>query len=313
MRSARPRAVLAVAVALVATLVVPPRAGAQESSIITVRGSRPLSSEVTALDVDVRYAAGRLAVGPAAEGELYTYRITYNEDAFRPLKEWSLQDGTGTLHVGIRKGDRDQDEKKSWWRRLLTLDFDFGWNLDDLDDDDASLRLGLSPEVPSRLDIEVGAAESRLELGGLSLSRLEISTGATDTEVTFDRPNRTSMERLQLEAGAASFRASGLGNARFRELSFRGGVGEVRLDFTGEWTADAEASVEMAMGSLRLVFPRNLGVRIHREGFMASVDAPGFINTEGGGLESQNWADAEHRLELSVRSAIGSVEIDRVQ
>ena len=305
-------AVRGVLAAMAALLVAAGPATAQDSSL-TVRGRRALSSEVQQLDVEIRYAAGRLDVGPAAQGELYSYSITYDEDVFRPLNEWTLEDGTGRLRVGIRKAEPGEGEGKSWWRRLLTLDFDFGFNFDDFDEEDGVLALRLSPERPTSLDIEVGAAESRLALGGMSLSGLDISTGATDTEITFDRPNRTEMKELRLEAGAASFRASGLGNARFRELSFRGGVGDVRLDFTGEWSRDAEASVEMAMGSLRLVFPADLGVRIHREGFLASVDAPGFVNTEGGGLESQNWSEAEHRLELSVRTALGSVEVDRVQ
>lgn len=313
MREPGPTLVAAAAALLFAGLAAPAPALAQDTTV-TVRGSRPLSPEVDTLDVAVRYGAGRLQVGRAGRDELYSYRISYNEDVFAALNEWSLRDGTGELRVGIRKRDRDDDaEGKSWWQRLLTLDFDFGLNFDDFDEDDATLELRLSPQVPTRLHIEVGAAESRLALGGLALKGVEISTGATDTELTFDRPNETTMDRLQLEAGAASFRASGLGNARFRELSFRGGVGDVRLDFTGEWSGDAQASVEMAMGSLRLVFPRSLGVRIHKEGFLTSVDAPGFVNLEGGGLESLNWSEADHRLELSVRSAVGSVEIDRVQ
>lgn len=313
MRESGRTGVTAAAALLFVGLAAAPPAQAQDTTV-TVRGSRPLSSEVDALDVAVRYGAGRLEVGRTGEQELYSYRISYDEDVFAALNEWSLQNGTGELRVGIRKRDRDDDpEGKSWWQRLLTLDFDFGLDFDDFDEEDATLDLRLSPEVPTRLDIEVGAAESRLALGGLALTGLEISTGATDTELTFDRPNETTLEHLRLEAGAASFRASGLGNARFRELTFRGGVGDVRLDFTGEWSADASATVEMAMGSLRLVFPRSLGVRIHKEGFLTSVDAPGFVNLEGGGLESLNWSGAEHRLELSVRSAVGSVEIDRVQ
>lgn len=285
-------------------------ASAQESPV-TLRGTRPTSADVRELDVAVKYAAGRLRVAPAEDGELYSYHITYDADVFRPLNQWTMEDGTGRLRVGIRKDDGREEEAgwKRWWRRLLSLNFDL-----DLDAEGAgTLDLRLSPEVPTRLDLEVGAAENRLELGGLSLTELEVSTGASDTDLTFGSPNRVEMERLDIEAGAASFRAEGLGNARVRELSFGGGVGDVKLDFTGEWTGDMEASVGMALGSLRLVFPRDLGVRIHKEGFLTSVDAPGFVNTEGGGLESQNWSTAGYRLELSIRTAMGSVEIDRVQ
>ncbi len=277
---------------------------------VTLEASRPASGEVRSLEVSVRYAAGRIDLGAAPEGELYRYRLTYDERAFRPVNEWSLEEGVGTLRVGIRRAERERSER-SWWRRLLDLDFGFG--LEGVETDEGALDLRLPPRVPTRLEMDVGAAEGLLDLGGLSLTDVRVTTGATDTEVTFDAPNRVAMERLRVEAGAASFRASGLGNARAREITLRGGVGDVTLDFTGNWSGDTRASVEMAMGSLRLVVPRDLGVQIHREGFLTSMDAPGFMNTEGGGLESPNWSSAEHRLEISIRSALGSVELHRVR
>lgn len=311
----RARALVAPALLLGLVLAGPAaqEASAQDSPV-TLEASRPAASpDIRSLDVSVRYAAGQLDVGAAGEGELYSFRLTYDEGAFRPLNEWSLRDdGTGSLRVGLRKSGGD-DSGRSWWRRLLSLDFDFSFDLDGVDAEESALDLRLSPRVPTRLELKVGAAEGRLELGGLSLTDVRVSTGATDTELAFEEPNRVEMERLAVEAGAAAFRASGLGNARAREISFRGGMGDVALDFTGDWSRDTRASVEMAMGSLRLVVPRSLGVRIHREGFLTSVDAPGFLNTEDGGLESTNWSSAEHRLELSIRTAMGAVEIDRVR
>lgn len=308
----RPRAaalpVLLAGLTAVAAVAAAP-APAQEGPV-TLRASRPASTGVDSLRVKVRYAAGRVDVGAAPEGQLYRYRLTYDDDVFRPLNRWSLEEELGDLTVGIRQAADREDSERSWWRRLLSLDFGFGFG--DLDHEEGSLSLELAPDVPTRLDLEVGAAEGRLDLGGLSLREVSIRTGATDTEVTFQERNRVEMDRLAIEAGAAAFRASGLGNARAREISVRGGVGDVKLDFTGAWSRNAEASVEMALGSLRLVFPRGLGVRIRREGFLTSVEAPGFLNTEGGGLETTNWASADHRLELTIRSALGSVEIDRV-
>jgi hypothetical protein len=118
------------------------------------------------------------------------------------------------------------------------------------------------------------------------------------------------MERLELKAGAARFVASGLGNARFEELDFKGGVGEVDLDFGGEWSSSASANLEMGLGSLKLVVPEELGVRITKRGFLADLDAPGFERVDGG-WQSPNWATAEHRFEVRIRAALGSIEVRR--
>ncbi len=116
------------------------------------------------------------------------------------------------------------------------------------------------------------------------------------------------MERLELAVGVAEFRASGLGNARFQEFEFKGAVGDVVLDFTGDWSADASGTIEMGLGSLTLVFPEDLGVRITKKGFLAALDAPGFTKVDGG-WQSPNWDSAPHQFEIRLVSALGSIEV----
>lgn len=264
---------------------------AQEAEWTEVRARRQADG-VRAVTVDVEYVAGELRIAPAEAGLLYDTRLRYDAAQLRPERSWTVDGDVGRLEIDFEGLGDDGD-----------MDFD-------LDEEHGYLDLGLSSEVPTDLRLRVGAALSEVDLGGIPITRLVYETGASETEMRVGSPNPVAMERMDLKAGAARFVATGLGNARFEELDFKGGVGEVELDFTGEWSSSASATLEMGLGSLKLVVPEALGVRITKRGFLADLDAPGFERVDGG-WQSSNWDTAAHRLEIRLRAALGSIEVRR--
>ncbi len=65
--------------------------------------------------------------------------------------------------------------------------------------------VGLNPEIPLRLELEVGASRSRLDLSRMQIKELRISTGASATEIRF--PERAGMTQAWIHSGAASVEA----------------------------------------------------------------------------------------------------------
>ena len=106
----------------------------------------------------------------------------------------------------------------------------------------------------------------------------------------------------------AELEARGLGNARFDKMSFKGGVGDVRLDFTGDWSGSASATVQMGLGSLTLVVPPELGVRIRKRGFLAALEAPGLERVDGA-WQTDNWDSASSQLSIDLKAVLGSIEV----
>ena len=135
--------------------------------------------------------------------------------------------------------------------------------------------------VPMALEIAGGAYQGRAELGGLSLTDLTISSGASDLEISFSEPNQVDMEELRVSTGASSTRLSGLANARFGRMRFSGGAGDFTLDFTGEMRDAAEVEVDAALSNITLVIPEGLSTRLEVEGAMSNVDAPSSFNRSG--------------------------------
>lgn len=251
---------------------------------------------VRALQADIEYAVGRLQVGAAPRGLLYEAKLRYDSRDFEPTRSWSMDGGRGQLGL-----------------QVSTLDGNY--NLGDLDDFDDSnlgaLDLALSREVPTALSVAVGAAVVDMDLGGIALQRLVYQTGASETRIGFETPNPVRMDRLELSAGAAEFTASGLGNARFDYMEFNGVVGDVTLDFSGEWDGSATGNIKMGLGSLQLTFPRDVGVRIEKKSLLAPLDSTG-LEAVDGGYQTSNWDTATNTISLDIRAALGSIDVSFV-
>ena len=237
------------------------------------------------LRVHVEYGAGRLKIEPAAAGTLYRASMRYDAQSFTPRVRYA----DGRVRFGM-EGTNGRS----------------GGNLKE-----QQLDLRLTPDVPVQLELAFGAADANIELGGIRLQSAEIQTGASRTLLRVSSPNPAECERLEIEVGAARFEAQGLGNLNAQRFSLQGGVGEVILDFTGDWQQDLDAKIEMGLGSLTLRLPTGLGVRIVKGGLLASFDSQR-LTKRGDVYYSENWDNATHKLSLEVDAALGSIRVEWV-
>jgi len=299
---------------------VAPRAGALATLALLAVATPALSQEwrdfrsarqaghVTSLEVELVYGAGTLSVDASESPFLYDAKVRYDTRRFTPLRGWSADGARGRLQLALTSAD-DESASATIRREDWDLDFDVG-DLRRSGDQRGRFDFALNPSIPTDLKLRVGAAASRLQLGGLSLTSFELLTGASNTEIRFSTPNRVRMSNLTLKAGAADFEASGLGNARFEHLAFSGAIGDAVLDFLGEWERSATATIQMGVGELTLRVPRDIGVRVERSSLLLSLDAGDFEKVDGVYF-SPNWEATTVRLEIDLEAAFGSVKIER--
>lgn len=250
----------------------------------TLNSSRQVDGE-DLLRVAVEYGAGTLAIGSGDPAELYNAKVHYDADAFQPVVDYT----NNRLRLGVEGGTRGG---RAASRNVRASELD----------------LKLSPEVAVELDLKFGAADARLELGGLRVRSLDVQTGASRTMLSVSQPNPETCRSVQIQVGAARLEATGLGNLNAEQLSVQGGAGEVTLDFTGAWPSPMDATIQMGLGSLTLRMPRGLGVRITREGMLASFDSEG-LTKRGNSYYSENWDAAGTNLSLHVKAALGSIRV----
>jgi hypothetical protein len=264
---------------------------------------------IETLEVELFYGAGSVSVSSSEAAFLYDARVRYDTERFQPLRGWTTDGTRGRLRLALTSAN---DESGPATIRLEDWDLDF--DFDDLrhsGDEHGTLDFELHPDVPTDLRLGIGAAHSRMELGGLSLTSLEVMTGASKTEIDFAEPNRVPMSTLTLKAGAADFEAEGLGNARFERLEFKGAIGDVLLDFSGQWERSASAEIAMGVGEMEIRVPKNIGVRIIRSSLLIKLDADGFEQVDKTYVTS-NWDTADIRLEIELEAAFGSIVVERI-
>ncbi|NNF13550.1 MAG: hypothetical protein HKN72_10010 [Gemmatimonadetes bacterium] len=248
----------------------------------TVTMSQRLGGEDD-LRVSVRYGAGLFSIRSAEGGLLYRMHLEYDEDRFEPVAEY-----TGNrLELGVETR-----------RRGLDIDTD----------EAGELRLELARGIPMDLDLEFGAVKAELDLGGLALTDLDLSTGASESDVDVSEPNPSRMETARFEVGAAEFTARNLGNLNADRIEVDAGVGSISLGLEGRWQRDAELDIGMGLGSLELRIPEGLGIRLRKKSFLTSLDSQGLVK-RGDVYESLDWDRADRRVSIELDAAFGSVSV----
>ena len=135
--------------------------------------------------------------------------------------------------------------------------------------------------VPTDLSIEAGAYEGKIDLSGVPLTNLKITDGASQAQVTFDKPNPERMDTLTYETGASNIKLTGLANANFDVMNFRGGAGNFTLDFTGKLSRDAQVNVNGGLGNLTIIVPKGSNARIVLGASLNNVSTEGVWTVEG--------------------------------
>lgn len=212
----------------------------------------PLPEDLDAdTEVALMIGAGELQVSPGAGQALITGSISYNVADFKP--EISQHRNS----VRIEQGPLNIQRFPSFSERIIN-----NWDL------------GLA-STPMRLRIEAGAYRGDYELGGLALSDVDISDGASEVTLRFSEPNLVEMGTFRYRTGASNVSLRGLANANFSHMSFQSGAGNYSLDFSGEIMRTATVRIESGISNIKIIMPEGSQAQVSIEGVLSNVDAQG--------------------------------------
>jgi len=241
------------------------------------------------MTVNLDFAAGGLRLMPGPAGTLYRLEARYDTERFAPVSVYDSR--RGRLTLGLRSTGAFGIRVTS--RRHL----------------DQQATVWLSPEVELGLEVTLGAAESRIDLGGLRLRDLVLRAGGSRTRLVFSRPGVGVCREAVLEAGAGELVVDRFANAGCRRLRLNGGVGVVSLDLGGALTGELTAELGMTMGELTLRLPHGAGVRLTLDRFLASFQPAGFTR-QGEQFVTPDYESAVRRIDLRVSTAVGAVKVE---
>ncbi|MGW8224175.1 MAG: toast rack family protein [Anaerolineales bacterium] len=243
-----------------------------------------VSAENTDENVKVRleFGAGELKINPGSGEALVSGTATYNVEEFEP-----------------QVTETQSMVKISQQVENVNLIPAFGNEVENRWD----LELG---SKPMDLDISAGGYQGDYELGGIPLHELRVAEGAAKTDLSFSKPNPVEMDILRYDTGASQATLSGLANANFREMDFRSGAGEYRLDFSGQLQQDADVRIKSGLSSIVIIVPEGTAATVQFEGGLANVDRSGDWRLSG---DVYSLAGDGPELRITVELGAGNLEL----
>jgi hypothetical protein len=167
--------------------------------------------------------------------------------------------------------------------------------------------------IPISFDVELGVGTGEFDLSGLRVKDFTLSTGASDVTLSFDEPNRTSIDNLSIESGVSKFVGRNLGNANFRRFRFQGGVGAYTLDFAGKITHEVDVDIDVGLGALTIIVPHNAGARVlYEKSWVSRLDCDrDFRSVSTDEFETENYRSAHGKMNIRIDSGLGSIKVRR--
>jgi N-terminal domain of toast_rack, DUF2154 len=284
-----PRWIMVVGAALLLTAACHEMVDNTPADYQTMKEVRPVGN-TKQLDVRLQYDVGALEIRSGNGDDLFSLNLDYDANRTKPKFDFNESGDRATMrltmdgnHIGFNNSKRAND---------LTLTF--------------------NDKVPLDLDLTAGVSDSHLDMTDLDLKRFHLRGGVGKTEVSFDRPTETSMSSFEVECGVGNLIIRGLGNARAEQLKVTGGVGRTDLDFTGDLqNTQIDSEISVGVGQVRLVLPREVGVRIEADGsFLSNISAPGF--EKDGNTYTRRGSDNSTKIVIRVRSGVGGVTVELI-
>jgi hypothetical protein len=245
------------------------------------------------LTVKMDIGAGIIDLGRNRTGDILNAEVEYDPEKIRVDIDYERDEDEGELHLKSESKDKGLD----------------------LDTEDNYWFLEFGDRIPISFEIDVGACEADFDFTGLKIDHLDMDLGASSVEVEFRKPNSERISKINIDVGASELTISGLGNANFDRLSFDGGVGDFTLDFSGEFEHRAYVDIDIGLGSLTILVPKDAGVQIKSESsFLSSfsIDKHDFDEVEDDLYESDNFGETEKELVFNIEVGLGSVEVEYI-
>ncbi len=245
------------------------------------------------LTVKMDIGAGIIDLKKNDTGDILNAEVEYNPDEIRVDIDY----------------DRDKDEGELYLKsesRVKGLDLDAEFNY---------WYLEFSHKIPISFEIDVGACEADFDFTGLKIDQLDMDLGASSVEVDFQKPNSERISKINIDVGLSELTITGLGNANFDKLSFDGGVGDFTLDFSGDFEHRAYVDINIGLGNLTILMPKDAGVQIKSESsFLSSfsIDKRDFDEVDDDLYESDNFGESEKELIFDIEVGLGSVEVEYI-
>ncbi|RPI04536.1 MAG: hypothetical protein EHM64_09620 [Ignavibacteriae bacterium] len=239
---------------------------------------------------------GSISIQRGEQSKTASVDYDEEEDAKQKLYiSYDVSNETGTLYIKLKESTHfwGDDDRHNGHNRHLDI------------------KLGNT--IPISFELELGAGNGDIDLTGLRVKDVKISTGASSVTMKCSKPNPIYAEDITIESGVSKFTATDLSNLNFHNLKFSGGVGTYKLDFDGKLAQSADVQIEVGLGSIHVYVPNSIPAKLlYDDNWLSSFKLDhDFEKTRTGVYETTDFHDASKRLTIRMESGLGSVRVER--
>lgn len=249
------------------------------------------------IHVDITLGNGKIYLEKGSPQKVFEGEFTYEQRAPEVNYEIVGEDGRLTIQFDEINNREKGEEKK--FSHLSSLDDLYG----------NECRLKLSPNLPIVLTLDLGVIKGEMNLGGLQLREISLSSGVSKVHINFNEPNPISLEYFDVEAGVGALEISNLGNANFKHFKFEGGIGKYILDFAGSSYKESKVDISVGLGKVKLYLPQSVGVRMKVDkSFLCSFSIDD-IYKKNDFYYNENWGKNDNSLDMNIETGIGRLSV----
>ncbi|HOE57563.1 MAG TPA: hypothetical protein PLI20_08245 [Bacillota bacterium] len=123
-------------------------------------------------------------------------------------------------------------------------------------------EVNITDKLPLDVEINSDASDLRMNMGKMTVNKLNAQLNATSARFYFDEPNRGSVEKVRMDANASDIRIYNAGNIGFEILNLDSNASKVLIDMKDICRKDSEIRIDAKASTVNLKLPEDVGVLI---------------------------------------------------
>lgn len=164
-------------------------------------------------------------------------------------------------------------------------------------------KMYLTDSKPYTLELSYGVGNANVDLSGLAIKKLKISTGSADVKVGYSSmENQVDMDTFSVKVDLGSLHVKNLNLARAHYLNADVGFGNMTLDFSNEPIVTNNIKGSVGAGNLTILLPpAGTPVRIRiRESWLCSFTLPADLKKAG----DDTYVNAAYNEKKNTKNAL---------
>jgi len=171
----------------------------------------------------------------------------------------------------------------------------------------------ITDKLPLEVDLKADASDIKMDMSRMLISSMDAVLNASSARIYFDKPNKESLKRFNLEADASSANIYGAGNLGFETLDIEANASKLVIDLTGENKKNGKIKIESNASTVRLKLPEDVDISIVIDNFEISsvkVNNSRILERSEKEYISNNYGNAERTFKIYADMNVSSLTLE---